>query len=39
VAAGDDGLGDAADQRGRLDYLLHRGEDIGSVLGVRSRCE
>ena len=34
VAAGDNGLGDATDQRGRLDRLLHRIEDVHSLLGV-----
>ena len=34
VAAGDDRLGDATDQRGRLDHLLHRVEDVRSLVGV-----
>jgi hypothetical protein len=34
VAAGDDRLGDATDQRGRLDDLLHRVEDVYSPVGV-----
>ena len=39
AAAGDDRLGDATDQRGRLDCLLDRLEDVPSLVGVRSRCE
>src|SRR6476469_2880268 len=39
AAAGDDRLGDATDQRGRLDGLLDRLEDVPSLVGVRSRCE
>ena len=34
VAAGNDRLGDATDQRGRLDHLLHRVENVHSLLGV-----
>ena len=34
VAAGDDRLGDATDQRGRLDYLLHRVENVRGLVGV-----
>ena len=34
VAAGDDRLGDATDQRGRTDGLLHRVEDVRSLAGV-----
>src|ERR1700677_532539 len=34
VAAGDDRLRDATDQRGRLDDLLHRVEDVYSPVGV-----
>jgi len=39
VAAGDDRLGDAADQRGRFDYLLYRVENVCGLLGVRSRSK
>ena len=34
AAAGDDRLGDATDQRGRLDRLLHRVEDVRGLVGV-----
>ena len=34
VAAGNDRLGHTTDQRGRLDRLLHRVEDLRSLLGV-----
>ena len=34
AAAGDNRLGDATDQRGRLDHLLHRVEDFHSLVGV-----
>jgi hypothetical protein len=34
AAAGDDRLGDATDQRGRLDHPLHRVEDVHSLVGV-----
>jgi len=34
VAAGDDRLGDATDQRGRLEHPLHRVDDVHGVVGV-----
>jgi len=34
AAAGDDRLGDATDQPGRLDRLLHRVEDVRGLVGV-----
>lgn len=39
VAAGDDGLGDATDKRGRIDHLQHRAQDVGSPVGVCTRSK
>jgi len=34
VAAGDYRLGDATDERGRLDHFLHRVEEVHGLVGV-----